>query len=205
MSGSTETRPPASGPPVGARIRWSELAGRTVSDSAGHRIAGIEDAAVRFGDPGRPVLTAFLLRRHRSPRHLRLAPESAGPLGTPRITAHGAPVDRPAPPGEILLRADILSHRLVDLRLAQFARVTDLELAYDSGEWIVEGVELGRPGRLRHGSGRVVGWSACLPLIGHAPSREARLPFLRRCGLSPAQIAGLIEDRKSTRLNSSHS
>lgn len=193
MSGSAETRSPASGPAVRARIRWSELAGRTVSDSAGHRIAGIEDAAVRFEDPGRPVLTALLLRRRRPPRHLRLTPESAGPLDAPRITAHGAPTDRPAPPGEVLLRADILSHRLVDLRLAQFARATDLQLAYDAGEWVVEGVELGRPGRRHHGTGRVVGWSACLPLLGHAPSREARRPFLRRCGLSPEQIADLVE------------
>ena len=112
--------------------------------------------------------------------------------------------------GEVLLRADILGHRLIDVESAHLVRAADLELARRDGEWVLVGVDMRRrPRRLlglfgtRHAPG-VDGeeadghafrdWSRFEPLIGHAGSALARGPFGRIRRLKPAQIADLIEE-----------
>ena len=53
--------------------------------------------------------------------------------------------------GEVLLRADVLGHRLIDVESAQLIRAADLELAPGRGEWVVTGVDSRRPRRLLAG------------------------------------------------------
>ena len=51
--------------------------------------------------------------------------------------------------GEVLLRADVLGHRLIDVQNARLVRAADLELVRDGAEWVLAGVDARRrPRRL---------------------------------------------------------
>jgi CBS domain-containing protein len=107
-------------------------------------------------------------------------------------------------PGEVLLRADVLGHRLIDVEAARLVKAADLELEERDGEWVLTGVDTRRT---RRGLGGLFGrgtsepdqhtfrpWSAFEPLIGHSSSVMVRGPFGRIRRLKPAQIADLLEE-----------
>ena len=107
--------------------------------------------------------------------------------------------------GEVLLRADVLGHRLIDVETAHLVRAADLELREQpDGEWVLAGVDIHRrPGGLlglfrrddgEHDEHVFRDWSRFEPLIGHAGSAGLRGPLARIRRLKPAQIADLIED-----------
>jgi Mg/Co/Ni transporter MgtE len=106
-------------------------------------------------------------------------------------------------PGEVMLRADVLGHRLIDVETAHLIKAADLELAQRGGEWVLTGVDtrrrraglsalFGRGGAEPEHSFRE--WSAFEPLIGHTSSAVLRGPFARIRRLKPAQIADLLEE-----------
>jgi hypothetical protein len=123
---------------------------------------------------------------------------------------------------EVLLRADVLGHRLIDVRNARLVRAADLELVRDmegagpggtgggsppctgdvGREWVLAGVDTRRrPRRFGLPAGRgqdgAAGpgrdWHDFEWLIGHAGSARLRGPFARVRRLKPAQIADLLE------------
>jgi hypothetical protein len=63
--------------------------------------------------------------------------------------------------GEVLLRADILGHKVIDIETAQPVRATDLLLARKDGEWVLTGVNIRRKQTFRH-------WSMIDPRLGRA-------------------------------------
>jgi CBS domain-containing protein len=104
--------------------------------------------------------------------------------------------------GEVLLRADVLGHRLIDVANARLVRAADLELAPDTGEWVVSRVDtrrrprgpFGRPAPQAPDDPRAFrDWHDFEWLIGHAGSALLRGPFARIRRLKPAQIADLLE------------
>jgi CBS domain-containing protein len=113
----------------------------------------------------------------------------------------------------VLLRADILGHRLIDIPRARLVRAYDLELAHTPAGWVLAGVDtrktswwrrvLGgapRPAHDQHDGQDAPGvrgcrdWTAFEALIGHEPTvlLRSRTGRLRR--LKPPQIADLLED-----------
>ncbi len=106
--------------------------------------------------------------------------------------------------GEVLLRADVLGHRLIDVHSAHLIRAADLELGRRGGELVVTGVDSHRrPRRLLPGGQARQGgaaqhpfgeWQNFEPLIGHTGSARSRLQFGRIRRLKPAQIADLLEE-----------
>ena len=102
--------------------------------------------------------------------------------------------------GEVLLRADVLGHRLIDVPNARLVRAADLELARDRADWVLTGVDT-RPRRMfgllapaaPAGRGGCRDWSDFEWLIGHQGSALLRGPFARIRRLKPAQIADLLE------------
>jgi hypothetical protein len=104
--------------------------------------------------------------------------------------------------GEVLLRADVLGHRLIDVESAHLIKAADLELEQQGGDWVVAGVDTQRQSRRLFGSrGPAVRgqhtfreWARFEPLIGHSGSALLRRPFARIRRLKPAQIADLIEE-----------
>jgi CBS domain-containing protein len=112
--------------------------------------------------------------------------------------------------GEVLLRADVLGHRLIDVRNARLVRAADLELAQvlelapvpgepGGTEWVLAGVDTRRRPRRALGRPAVLAADGCRDwhdfewLIGHAGSARLRGPFARIRRLKPAQIADLLE------------
>ncbi len=106
--------------------------------------------------------------------------------------------------GEVLLRADVLGHRLIDVQKAYLIRAADLELEQRDGDWVLSGVDTRRRARRIPGLGGSAArqtaahpfreWAKFEPLIGHSGSALLRGPFARIRRLKPAQIADLIED-----------
>jgi CBS domain-containing protein len=112
--------------------------------------------------------------------------------------------------GEVLLSADVLGHRLIDVQNARLVRAADLELTRDEkgageagGEWVVSGVDTRRHPRRLFGllaAENIDGdqvfrdWHDFESLIGHQGSALLRGPFARVRRLKPAQIADLLED-----------
>jgi hypothetical protein len=98
--------------------------------------------------------------------------------------------------GEVLLRADVLGHRLIDVESAQLIRAGDLELARRDEAWVVTAVDSHRRRRGPLARGAVHPfreWAQFEPLIGHSGSALLRGPFGRIRRLKPAQIADLLE------------
>jgi len=104
-------------------------------------------------------------------------------------------------PGEVLLRADVLDHRLIDVEAGRLTKAVDVELERRAGDWIVTGVDTHRPRRRLFGRGARDSrqrafreWDRFEPLIGHSASAVLRGPFARIRRLKPAQIADLLEE-----------
>ena len=107
--------------------------------------------------------------------------------------------------GEVLLRADVLGHRLIDVENARLVRAADLQLYRDGSELVLSGVNTRRrPRRLFGllGPERAAAddhmsvfrdWHDFEWLIGHVGSELQRGPFARVRRLKPAQIADLLE------------
>ncbi len=103
----------------------------------------------------------------------------------------------------MLLRADVLGHRLIDVPTAHLIKAVDLELRRQGAEWVLARRRHAPPGRAACcGCSRRVTptvhqfeeWANFEPLIGHASSALLRGPFARIRRLKPAQIADLLEE-----------
>ena len=184
-------------------LRLSELLRQPVTDKHGGSIGRLSDVIVRLRGADFPVVTGFVATF--GGRSLYVPIEQVGVLGGAELRLTSARLDLrqfERRDGEVLLRADVLGHRLIDVESAQLIRAGDLELAPVSGEWVVNGVDSHRrPRRLLGGLAATAGrreyqfreWGKFEPLIGHTGSALTRRPFGRIRRLKPAQIADLLE------------
>jgi len=197
----------APGPAGGFRnVRLSELLRQPVTDIGGESIGRLSDVIVRLRGADFPVVTGLVVVVEK--RSLFVPIDQVGVLGGPQLRLSSARLDLrqfERREGEVLLRADVLGHRLLDVDNARLIRAADLELAPGNGEWVVSGVASHRRppsllGRLAvRGAGLPAGerafreWAKFEPLIGHTGTALARRPFGRIRRLKPAQIADLLE------------
>jgi CBS domain-containing protein len=101
--------------------------------------------------------------------------------------------------GEVLLRADVLGHRLIDVAAAELLRAYDIELEDTGQGWVPARLDTSRRPRLfglfKPTRGQAArDWRAFEPLIGHDRSVAVRRIAGRVGELRPAQIADLLED-----------
>jgi CBS domain-containing protein/sporulation protein YlmC with PRC-barrel domain len=205
------TTPPAAHVPAarGARtLHLSELLRRQITDSGGEPVGRLADVIVRLRGAERPAVTGLVAAV--GGRQVFIPAGQVASLDGEVIRLTSARIDLrrfERREGEVLLRADVLGHRLIDVETAHLVRAADLELEFRDGQWVLEGVDTRRKPRrlpwLRRAPGRDAGepdghpfrdWSRFEPLIGHAGSAVTRGPFGRVRRLKPAQIADLIED-----------
>jgi CBS domain-containing protein len=222
MEPSMSTTPAPAGGRSGFRtLHLSKLLRQPVTDKDGGSIGRLSDVIVRLHGADNPVVTGLVATV--GGRSLFVPVEQVAGLEGAELRLTSARLDLrqfERRDGEVLLRADVLGHRLIDVQSAQLVRAADLELAQRHGEWVVTGVDsrrrprrllgalvAGRPGRSgrtgRQGrSGRPAAsaqpafreWSTFEPLIGHTGSAQSRRPAGRIRRLRPAQIADLLED-----------
>src|SRR6266851_5645258 len=205
MGGIVMTTTPSASPvPETASRRVLRLSGllkRTVADRGGDSLGRLSDVIVRLRGDDYPLVTSVVATV--GGRRVFVPIEQVSSFDGDVLKLTSAKLDLrhfERRDGEVLLRADVLGHRLIDVKSVHLVRAWDLELARRDGEWVLAGVDTRRPRRLSAVFGREPeerpfrDWRDFEPLIGHTSSALLRGPFARIRGLKPAQIADLLED-----------
>ena len=201
------TTPPAPAPQAGQvrTLHLSELLKRPITDRSGESLGHLTDVIVRLRGSELPLVIGGVASVGGREVFVPLEQVSSFDGEVLKLTSAKLDLRRfERRPGEVLLRADVLGHRLIDVEAAHLVRAADLELEQHDGEWVLTGVDTRRR---RRGLGALLGrgapgpeqhpfreWSRFEPLIGHTGSVTLRGPFARIRRLKPAQIADLLED-----------
>ena len=203
----TTTPPPtAAGPGASADNKITLRLSRLLSlaaDRSGEPIGKVADIIVRLRGNDYPLVTGLVAAV--GGREIFVPVEQVSSLEADPLQLSSVRLDLrhfERREGEVLLRADVLGHRLIDVPNARLVRAADLELTRDGQEWVVSGVDTRRRPRRLFGllgpeaSEDPAGfrdWHDFEWLIGHAGSALLRGPFARIRRLKPAQIADLLE------------
>jgi CBS domain-containing protein/sporulation protein YlmC with PRC-barrel domain len=176
----------------------SALLRHTIVDDKGEQLGKLADVIVRLRGNDYPLLTALVVRVRSGTVFVPIS--NVLTLEGDRIELSTARLDvRPFErrPGEVLLNADVLGHRLIDVHLASLVRAHDIYLTHEAGSWVVTGLDVHRAHwwRDRHSEGSLPmrDWRSFEALIGHEPSVLVRSTFGQLRRLKAAQIADLIE------------
>jgi CBS domain-containing protein len=180
-------------------VHLHSLLGQHMVSDGGDRLGRLEDVIVRLRGDDYPLVTGVVGRLG----NLRVfLPASQVRELTPhKVVLSSTETDlRPFErrPGEVLLREDILGHRLIDVEDGRLVRAADLELEPTDEGLELKAVDTRARSRVLH---RVMprsghdarDWKLFEPLLGHEPSAGVRAPFRRLRRLKPAQLADLLE------------
>jgi CBS domain-containing protein/sporulation protein YlmC with PRC-barrel domain len=189
-----------------AIVHLSSLAGSPLLDSAGERLGRVDDVVARL-DLGEELPPVIGLTARIGGRELFVPIDRIEQLGpdearTATTKLNLAQFERRA--GEVLLRADVLDHSLINVDTARLVSAREVELVCDNGTWRVAGIDPGLRPRLwrflpRSFRGhdtehrQFVAWSHLEPFVGHVPTSRLKLASRRLRRLHPAQIADLVE------------
>ena len=168
-------------------VRLSGLLRGSVTDSGGEAIGRLSDVIVRLRGADYPVVTGLVVAVGGRPVFVPVEQVARWRLATLRLTSARLsllPFERRE--GEVLLRADVLGHRLIDVESAHLIRAADLELAAGAGDWTVTGVDSHRRSRrllwgltgtpAEEAGVRFREWAKFEPLIGHTRHRVVAAP-----------------------------
>jgi CBS domain-containing protein/sporulation protein YlmC with PRC-barrel domain len=209
MTTTPPRRPPTAAAGSGAAdnkitLRLSRLLKRPVADSSGETIGKLADVIVRLSGADYPLVTGVVITV--GGREIFVPIDQVVSFDDDPIRLQSARLSLRAferRDGEVLLKADVLGHRLIDVENARLVRAADLELVKDGEDWVLAGVDTRRrPRRLfgllapgePDGTSVFRDWHDFESLIGHQGSALLRGPFGRIRRLKPAQIADLLED-----------
>lgn len=184
-------------------VRLSDLVARSVVAQDGQRLGRVRDIIVRLDlEPGHlPPVTGLVVAMERRALFVHLAVVddlAADPLRLSTARLDLRAFERRE--GEVLLRGDLLGHRLIDVRAAHLMRAQDVELAERGQGWALVGVDAAARGPFARILGRqrerggCRPWSEFEPLIGHDATARLRARFSRLGRLRPADIADLVEE-----------
>jgi CBS domain-containing protein/sporulation protein YlmC with PRC-barrel domain len=202
------TTTPTAGPDAPASnratLRLSQLLKRPIADRSGESLGRVSDVIVRLLGSDYPLVTGIVAAV--GGREVFVPIEQVSSFDADPLKLTSAKLDLrqfERREGEVLLRADVLGHRLIDVQNAHLVRAADLQLTRDDGQWVVSGVDTRRRPRRLFGllaAENIDGvqvfrdWHDFESLIGHQSSALLRGPFARIRRLKPAQIADLLED-----------
>jgi CBS domain-containing protein len=181
-------------------IHLSELLRAPVVTRSGDAVGRVEDVIVRLQGDRYPVVTGIVAGV--GGRQVFVGSDAINEFGAGRVVLAKNKVDLrrfERRDGEVLLRADVLGHRLIDVAAGELVRAYDVELVHMGDGWMVARLDTRRPPRLfgllkSSGGHAARDWKSFEPLIGHDRSRAVRRVTGRVGKLKPAQIADLLED-----------
>ena len=204
------TTPSAAPEPATQReiLRLSELLKRPLMDRSGEAIGRLYDVIARLRGDDYPLVTGLVATVGGREVYVPIEQVGGSDGEALRLTSDRLDLRHfERRPGEVLLKRDVLGHRLIDVGTARLVRAADVELGRRNGERMVVGLDtrrrpprllralpLGRSGPSGADPARFRDWKAFEPLIGHTGSALLRGPFGRIRRLKPAQIADLLED-----------
>lgn len=182
-------------------IHLSELLKAPLSARSGDVVGRVDDVIVRLrGERDYPLVTGIVARiggRAIFVGSGSIETYTPGKVVLAKNTVDLRGFERRDP--EVLLRADVLGHRLIDVAAVELVHAYDLELEDTGRGWILARVDTRRPARLFgliRGSGGHAArdWKAFEPLIGDARTQALRKFSGRMGSLKPAELADLIEE-----------
>ncbi|TAM89164.1 MAG: magnesium transporter [Jatrophihabitans sp.] len=176
----------------------STLLKHPVRDQHGRELGTLSDVIVTLPADGYPAVTGLLLAP--GDRDVFVGADRITAVTDGSIQLADATVDLRSftrREGEVLLRADVLGHRLLDPERARLVRAYDVVLTPSGRGWTVTGVDVHRSTVWQritdHTDHQIRDWAGFVALIGHTPSSGHRGLLARLRGLKPAQIADLLE------------
>jgi CBS domain-containing protein len=181
-------------------VKLSALLKGHILSPTGESVGRVDDVIVRLRGGELPLVTGLVAKV--GGRRVFLPIARISELAPGKVTLADPTVDLRGferREGEVLLRRDILRHRLIDVAEAELVRAWDIELTETGEGWVVTCLDTRRPARLFGIIPATAGhpcqdWKAFEPLIGHEDSVRVRASFGRVRKLKPAQIADLLED-----------
>ncbi|GAB2522996.1 magnesium transporter MgtE N-terminal domain-containing protein [Nocardia heshunensis] len=188
-------------PEPAATLHLSQLLKSPVIAGSGESIGRVDDLIVRLtGGDAYPPISGVVVGV--GGRQVFVSAERIREFGADRIVLAVNKVDLRSferRDGEVLLNADILGHRLIDVAAAELVRAYDVELDETAEGWVLARLDTRRPARffglIKSSGGHASrDWKAFEPLIGHSGSQTARGISVRLRGLKPAELADLLED-----------
>jgi CBS domain-containing protein len=182
-------------------IHLSELLRSPVVARSGEAVGRVEDVIVRLrGAEEYPLVTGIVAEV--GGRQVFVGGNAIEEYHSDRVVLAKNKIDLRSferRDGEVLLRADVLGHRLIDVAAVELVRAYDVELEETTSGWVLARLDTRRPPRLfglikSSGGHEARDWKAFEPLIGHAHTDDLRRLSGRFGGFKPAEIADLIED-----------
>ncbi|OBH07030.1 MULTISPECIES: magnesium transporter MgtE N-terminal domain-containing protein [unclassified Mycobacterium] len=195
---TSQTAEPRGALPV---IHLSELLRAPVLARSGEAVGRVEDVIVRLRDADDyPPVTGIVAGV--GGRRVFVGSKSIDEFAPGRIVLTKNKVDLRGferRDGEVLLRADVLGHRLIDVAAVDLVRAYDVELEDTGSGWVLARLDTRRPPRLfglikQSGGHAARDWKAFEPLIGHARSDAVRRLSDRFGEFKAAEIADLLEE-----------
>jgi CBS domain-containing protein len=186
----------------GARISETELSlslllRHAVVDTKDKSLGRLEDVIVRQRDEDYPRLTGLVIGVGGVRIFVSIGDVVSIDAGSIRLRS--AKLDlRPFTrrPGEILLKEDVLGHRLIDIAHTALVKTYDVRLKASAGGWAAIGLDVHKHSWFHFGAHEhhpARDWHAFLLLVGN-PKALKTLPPSKSIGrLKPAQIANIIE------------
>jgi hypothetical protein len=149
-----KTSPPGASDAPEGTLQLSALIKRKVTSRKDDPVGKLTDVIVRLRGDDHPLVTGIVAaiegrKVFLSTGQLAGLDRDVLRLGRTKIDLRG--FERRE--GEVLLRADILGRKVIDLETAHRVRAVDLELAQQDGEWVLAGVRIRRKKRWKSGPG----------------------------------------------------
>ncbi len=182
-------------------LHLSQLLRAPVLARSGETVGRVEDVIVRLrGADEYPLVTGIVAGV--GGRRVFIGSKSIDEYSADRVLLTKNKIDLRGferREGEVLLRTDVLGHRLIDVAAVELLRAYDLELEDTGAGWMLARVDTRRPPRLfgliKHSGGHAArDWKAFEPLIGHARSDAVRRLSDRFGEFKAAEIADLLEE-----------
>ncbi|MFK5160067.1 magnesium transporter MgtE N-terminal domain-containing protein [Propionibacterium freudenreichii] len=195
MSEATEPHPAAPNPAPDVLLLSATLR-RTALDAAGHALGRLADIIVRLREENYPEVSGLVANI--GGRELFVPAAQILAWDDQHLVLASARLDlRPFErrTGEVLLRDDVLGHRLIDIEQPGLVTAHDVQLTRTTDGWVATAVDI-HPRRWLPGRGGHTwrNWSGFEALIGHDGSLPSRAPMGRLRRLKPAQLADIIEE-----------
>ena len=168
-----------------------------IIDAGDKSFGRLQDATVRLRGEGYPLLTGLVVGVGESRIVVPVSDVASIEAGSIRLRTAKLDV-RPFErrDGEVLLKQDVLGHRLVDVAHGALVKAYDVRLKAASAGWIATGLDVHKHSWFHFGAHErhpARDWHAFVLLVGNHKALKG-LPAAMRIGrLKPAQIADIIE------------